>query len=313
MDLLYGYTPETNGFRISKKRGTIMSKYFEVTKERELKAGIWFDSSYWDTGTDIAYSVKNNDSSPRKITSILATMLPGNTGGEVITIRSSQGGSIIGYYGPTNGSGCKMMCKIYSDIELTTKLTDSYYVDIPSQTKSNITGNTDDNYECWFTPRPGPKYKFQLKSAVIVQPGASVVVTFYATDWKIWGTQTIQISSQDTIDVPDVSTYTVTLKTSSGVSSVTGAGSYESGQSVTVSAELEDEYTFKYWIKSGKIVSTNLKYSFSMPDEDITLTAVAEAVPEPPSSYIYVYKGTTEGWVREKVAYTYKGGAWTKL
>ena len=66
----------------------------------------------------------------------------------------------------------------------------------------------------------------------------------------------------------------LTLDKLSGIDSVTGAGDYQAGTSVTVSASFDDEnYTFGGWYDGSTLVSSANPYTFSMPDNDLTLTA----------------------------------------
>lgn len=48
------------------------------------------------------------------------------------------------------------------------------------------------------------------------------------------------------------------------------------GQSVSCYASENSYYDFVHWLRDGAVVSTNSRYSFTMPDEDVELTAVFE-------------------------------------
>lgn len=68
--------------------------------------------------------------------------------------------------------------------------------------------------------------------------------------------------------------YTLFLNKDSGISRVSGAGSYEAGTYVTAIAALSSGYNFRNWTnESGTILSTDPSYSFYMPASDITYTA----------------------------------------
>jgi len=55
---------------------------------------------------------------------------------------------------------------------------------------------------------------------------------------------------------------------------VQGAGEYEAGEEVTVSATANEGYLFLNWTGPGNMeVSDNTQYTFAMPDNDLTLTA----------------------------------------
>lgn len=68
--------------------------------------------------------------------------------------------------------------------------------------------------------------------------------------------------------------YTLSLSKGTGISSVTGAGSYTNGASVTITATPSTGYNFSNWTNSsGTVLSTNTSYSFSMPAANTTYTA----------------------------------------
>ena len=76
-----------------------------------------------------------------------------------------------------------------------------------------------------------------------------------------------------------VSNYTLTLKAGTGVSSVSGAGSYYAGETVTIDAAVMEHYRWINWTKpAGRfqlIYTAEKTYTFSMPAENLTLTANA--------------------------------------
>ena len=70
--------------------------------------------------------------------------------------------------------------------------------------------------------------------------------------------------------------YTVTLSKGTGISSVTGAGAYSYGASVTAKATVSTGYTFKNWTDvNGNIKSTSANYTFAMPASNVEFTANA--------------------------------------
>jgi len=77
-----------------------------------------------------------------------------------------------------------------------------------------------------------------------------------------------------------IPTYTLTLVANpadGGV--VSGGGEYEEGQVVTITAVANAGYEFVNWTdESGVVVSTNFAFDYTMPAEDITLTANFEEV-----------------------------------
>ena len=79
-------------------------------------------------------------------------------------------------------------------------------------------------------------------------------------------------------EAPPAQKYAVTVTKGSGISSVTGAGSYEAGATVTVKATVSSEYKFSKWTSSNtKLLgdSASISYTFKMPAGNVTLTASA--------------------------------------
>ena len=54
---------------------------------------------------------------------------------------------------------------------------------------------------------------------------------------------------------------------------VSGAGTFAEGGSVTVNATPNGSHSFVNWTQNGKVVSTSASYSFIMPSASTTLTA----------------------------------------
>ncbi len=70
--------------------------------------------------------------------------------------------------------------------------------------------------------------------------------------------------------------YTLKLQGDDGILSVSGAGSYAPGTTVTVRCSVRSGYTFQEW-KSGNLPgSTSKTYTFTMPQADVTLHAVTQ-------------------------------------
>ena len=76
-----------------------------------------------------------------------------------------------------------------------------------------------------------------------------------------------------------VPTYTISASIDpKGSGTVTGAGSYQEGQTVTLTATPGKDYRFAAWQENGKTVSDDAEYTFTV-SEDRTLTAVFEEIP----------------------------------
>lgn len=75
-------------------------------------------------------------------------------------------------------------------------------------------------------------------------------------------------------------TYQLTLTASpAGAGTLTGAGDYEAGTSVSVSASANPGWTFSNWTRNGVLVSTSPGFTYTMPAESVTLVANFEMDP----------------------------------
>ncbi len=70
-----------------------------------------------------------------------------------------------------------------------------------------------------------------------------------------------------------VNSYTVTLNKGTGISAVSGAGTYAYGASVTINATVASGYSWSKW--TGTHSTTTQKYTFTMPASNVTDTANA--------------------------------------
>lgn len=85
-------------------------------------------------------------------------------------------------------------------------------------------------------------------------------------------------------DGPQPTTYTVTVNVT-GQGTTTGAGDYEEGAQVTLTATPSTGYEFSSWQINGTVVETNSTYQFIMGNQDVTITAVFE---EEAEKHIYL-------------------------
>ena len=121
-----------------------------------------------------------------------------------------------------------------------------------------------------FTITPDEGYEI----ANVQVDGVSVTVT--DNSYTFTGVQenhSISVTFRKTGGEPVPETYTVTLS-GTGINA-TGGGSYEAGQTVTVTAGTRSGYTFQSWTTTGVELTdpTNASVSFTMPANDVTLTA----------------------------------------
>ena len=123
-----------------------------------------------------------------------------------------------------------------------------------------------------FTITPDEGYEI----AEVVVDNSSVLDQLTGNRYTFTGVQenhTISVTFRKTGGEPVPETYTVTLS-GTGINA-TGGGSYEAGQTVTVTAGTRSGYTFQSWTTTGVELTdpTNASVSFTMPANDVTLTA----------------------------------------
>lgn len=112
-----------------------------------------------------------------------------------------------------------------------------------------------------------------------------VTITSASLDGADKGNYTLSLTGAPTttatITEAPVETYTLTLVVNpTAAGSVTGAGEYEEGVDVTVTAVAAIGFKFVSWTdEDDEEVSTESTYQFEMPAADITLTANFETVP----------------------------------
>ena len=133
----------------------------------------------------------------------------------------------------------------------------------------------------------------ELAGQTLTIPGDTVKIVMASdasgTEWGFAVTRIEPTSGEDP-EPPAPATFAVVLSASpadGGV--VSGAGTYDEGDEVTVVAVANDGYEFVKWTENGVQVSTNATYAF-MASMDRELVAVFEAVqpePEPePETYV---------------------------
>lgn len=99
------------------------------------------------------------------------------------------------------------------------------------------------------------------------------------TGFKSPEPQTVTIAGDGSTVVKyyyDRLTYTVTLNKGTGIASVSGAGTYRYGASVTINATADSGYNWSKW--SGTHDTTAQQYTFTMPNGDVNDTANAEII-----------------------------------
>lgn len=92
------------------------------------------------------------------------------------------------------------------------------------------------------------------------------------SDNKSWNAPIVRNTT--VIEEPKPETYTVTILVNpEGAGTVTGAGEYEDGAEVTVTAEENEGYIFVGWMEDGEFVAEDYEYTFTILN-DVDLVAV---------------------------------------
>ena len=127
--------------------------------------------------------------------------------------------------------------------------------------------------------------------------GSTTYYLFYNNGAFYTGTSsTNNITFYQEGDCPDtpVTNYTinVTANPTEG-GNVTGGGTFEEGQSCTVTATANNNYTFENWTENGDVVSANASYTFTV---NSNRNLVANFTENPPTTYtVTVSANPTEG------------------
>ena len=198
--------------------------------------------------------------------------------GYTITKPTKTGYTFGGYYTETNGSGTQYvdangMCvnNLYSAVAANSTLyakwipnpDTQYYIETYTQNPENNdytqvreikTGTTGATVTASTAAREGFTYNASKSTAsgTIAADGSLVLKVYY-----------------------DRNTYTVTTNKGTGISEVTGGGTYKYGASVTIGATVSDGYAWSNW--TGTSTQTTQSYTFTMPASNVTYTANATA------------------------------------
>ncbi len=105
-------------------------------------------------------------------------------------------------------------------------------------------------------------------------------------------------------------TYTLTLQASpSGSGSVSGAGTYEAGTEVSITAEAAEGYAFENWtLDNGTVVSTSADDTYSMPAANTTLIANFKEDEVEPEEYALTLQANPDGGGTVSGDGTYEAG-----
>jgi hypothetical protein len=154
---------------------------------------------------------------------------------------------------------------------------------IEGEDPSNASGTFNYGTSCTVTATPNSGYHFVnwTENGSVVSSSASYTFTVN--------------SNRDLVAnfSEEVSTYNVSVSANpTNGGSVSGGGTYTEGQSCTVTATPNTNYTFTNWTENGTVVSTNANYNFTV---NANRTLVANFTYVPPTYTVSVSANPTNG------------------
>lgn len=203
-----------------------------------------------------------------------------------VTIPSRTGYKFLGYYTKPNGEGEKYYNSYGSSSKICTStapLTLYAYWGATSYTVEHYVMGTDGNY----TPSPQYSEKRYLSTDGSIRLATLADSSLIIPNGIVYDHATINGDQAVTAEIPDNDTviriyykrcqYRVELSADKGVSSVKGAGTYYYGSRVSIEATLAAGCDWQGWIDldSSKVLSTDQRYSFTMPARSLCIEATA--------------------------------------
>jgi len=130
---------------------------------------------------------------------------------------------------------------------------------------------------------------YELGTDVEVQATANAGYTFIG--WELNGA-TVETATTYTFTMPEedvnliakfeINVHTLTLVANPAAGgTLSGGGNYAVGTVVPVSATPAANYSFVRWTIGATVVSTSASFNYTMPDNNVTLTANFEVIPDP--------------------------------
>ena len=189
-------------------------------------------------------------------------------------ITNASTGSRIFSLTPTTSSGVTYYYRAYykskdgdiayGEVGATTFTTKQYKVDVMAGTGGTVTPTVaylDDNEQCSVEATPETGYDFASWSFTGGGTGPILSdATSSSTTFTMGNPGTNAVLTATFVK----ETYTITAGvTPEGAGTVTGAGSYEYGDNVTLTAIANSGYEFVYWTKGGEFFSDEESISFS--------------------------------------------------
>ena len=167
--------------------------------------------------------------------------------------------------------------------------TQSYTVSVSANPANGGTvtggGTYNEGQSCTVTATPNTNYTFTnwTENGTVVSTNASYSFTVNANHTLV----------ANFTYVPPTYTVSVSANPANG-GTVTGGGTFTEGQSCTVTATPNTNYTFTNWTENGTVVSTNASYNFTV-NANHTLVANFTYIPPTPTYTVSVSANPTNG------------------
>lgn len=169
-----------------------------------------------------------------------------------------------------------------------------YTVSVSAGEGGSVTGggSYEDGSSATVIATPGSGYEFREWTENGKQVSTSASYTFTVSRDR----QLTAVFEKKEVPPTPPASYTISVNSSPATGgTVTGGGSFSSGDPVTVTAVPSNGYQFKEWRENGRQVSTNASYTFTTSANRV-LTAVFEEAIVPPATYTIKVSATPGGF-----------------
>ena len=233
-----------------------------------------------------------------------------------VTAEPEEGGTVSGGGTFTSGQSCTVTATPNDNYTFTNWTENGTVVSTNASYTFNVTANR--NLVAHFTYVPqtytinvsanpnnggnvsgGGSYQEGQSCTVVATPNANYTFTNWTEGGTVVSTNasyTFNVTANRTL-VANFTyvtpTYTITVSANpANGGNATGGGTFQQGQSCTVVASPNTNYTFTNWTENGSVVSTNASYTFTV---NANRTLVAHFTYDPPTYTINVSANPTNG------------------
>ena len=153
----------------------------------------------------------------------------------------------------------------------------------------------------------------ELVTTATIAGLTSLDVSYYTIKFWPYGWWTGHYHYMDYININTENSYIVSVAANpSDGGTVTGGGSYQDGQTCTVTATANGGYTFTNWTENGTEVSTDASYTFTVTGDRTLVANFAEGSSECPIVFD-LYDSYGDGWTGNKLVVSYNGSEYAEI